>query len=253
MKRFPATLALVALAAIGLAAGLATTGLAADPDPPNQGDPDKVLTVSSGYACSGTVVPGAKVEGGGLGPTITVSAPSPIVKVTIKSGSKAEFVDDDWEGDFLSGWITISQDVSNYVVWTCSGTTTTTTETTPTTTETTPTTTETTPTTTETTPTTTETTPTTTETTPTSETTPTTTETTPAVTTTAESTPTVPAAPFTPPQAPPKPVAKPAGGVAGVQTQPARPKAPLLPPTAPVTRTAAGANAPTQPELAYTP
>ena len=47
-------------------AASATTGLAADPDPPNQGDPDKVLTVLSGYACSGTVVPGAKVEGGGL-------------------------------------------------------------------------------------------------------------------------------------------------------------------------------------------
>ena len=109
MKRFPATLALVALATIGLAAGLATTGLAADPDPPNQGDPDKVLIVTSGYACSGTVVPGAKVEGGGLGRTITVSAPTPIVKVTIKSGSKAELVSATWSADYLSGTITISR------------------------------------------------------------------------------------------------------------------------------------------------
>ena len=240
MKRLLAAVALVALAAFGVAAGLATTSRAADPDPPNQGDPDKVLTVTSGYSCSGTVVPGAKQgDNAGLGPTITVSATAPIVKVTIKSGSKATLVSATWATDYRSGTITISQDVSNYVVWTCAGTTTTTTETTPTTTETTPTTTETTPTTTETTPTTTE-------------TTPTTTETTPAVTTT-ETTPAAPAAPFTPPQAPAKPVAKPAGGVAGVQTQPARPKAPLQPPAAPATRTAAGATAPAQPELAYTP
>jgi hypothetical protein len=246
MKRL---LAAAALVAFGVAAGLATTSRAADPDPPNQGDPDKVLTVLSGYTCSGTVMPGAKQgDNAGLGPTITVSATAPIVRVTIKSGSKATLVSAAWATDYRSGTITISQDVSNYVVWTCAGTTTTTTETTPTTTETTPTTTETTPTTTATTPTTTETTPTTETTAPT----PTTTETTPAVTT-AETTPAVPAAPFTPPQATATPAAKPAGGVAGVQTQPARPKAPLLPPTAPVTRTAAGANAPTQPELAYTP
>lgn len=243
MKRFPATLALVALAAFGLAAVLATTGLAADPDPPNQGDPDKVLTVSSGYACSGTVVPGTKVEGGGLGPTITVSASSPIVKVTIKSGSKAELVSATWSPDYLSGTITLSQDVSNYVVWTCAGTTTTTTDTTTTTstdttttttTETTPTTTETTPTTTEATPTTTETTPTTTEATPTKPGTPPT---------------TAPAAPLLPPQAP----AKPAGGTAPVLVTPARRQAPLTPPTATPTRSVAGAAAQAQPELAYTP
>jgi hypothetical protein len=243
MKRLLAAAALAALATVGVAAGSVTTGLAADPDPPNQGDPDKVLTVPSGSACSGTVVPGAKVDGGGLGPTITVSAPAPIVQVTIKSGSKAELVSATWAAGYLSGTITIGQDVSNYVVWTCSGGSTTTTETTPTTTETTPTTTETTPTTTETTPTTTETTPTTTETTGT------TTETTPAATETA---PAAPAAPLTPPQAPAAPAPKPVGGVAGVQTQPA-PKAPLLPPTAPPTRKATGAAAPAQAELAYTP
>jgi hypothetical protein len=237
MKRLPATLALVALAAIGLAAGLATTGSAADSDPPNQGDPDKVLTVVSGYACPGAIVPGAKVEGGGLGQTIAVSATTPIVKVTIKSGSKAELVSATWSSDYLSGTITISQDVSNYIVWTCAGATTTTTGTTDTTTTTTTDTTTTT-TTTETTPTTTESTPTTTESTPTTtETTPTTTETTPT---------TVPAVPL----APPMPAEEPVGGVAPAYAEQAPARAPQ--PT-PATRSVARAAAPAQPQLAYTP
>jgi hypothetical protein len=245
MKRSLATFGLGALALIGVAAGLATAGLAAEPGPPNQGDPDKVFTVASGYLCSGTLVPGAKVEGQ-LGPTITVTAATPIVQVTIKSGSKAELATATWSADYLSGTITITQDVSNYAVWTCSGTTTT--ETTPTTTETTPTTTETTPTTTETTPTTTETTPTTTETTPTTTgTTPATTGTTPTTTTTETAPTVVPAAPLTPPKAP----TKPAGAQAPEQTTPT---APLTPPSVPAARSAAGvATTQAQPELAYTP
>lgn len=154
MRRSLAIASLCALAVSGLVAGIAVTGLSANPgdDPPNQGDPDKVFTVASGYQCDGTVVAGPKVEGPGLGRTITVTATSPIVQVTIKSGAKAALVSATWATDYESGTITISQDVSNYVVWTCAGgaTTTGTTETTSTT-GTTPTTTQTTPTTTETT------------------------------------------------------------------------------------------------------
>jgi hypothetical protein len=247
MRRVLITLGLGALAAIGLATGLATAGLA-ETDPPNQGDPEKVLTVESGYTCTGTMVAGEKVEGGNLGPTITVTATSPIVQVTIKSGSKADLVTATWSADFLSGTITISQDVSNYVVWTCSGTTTTTdttdtTDTTPT--DTTPT--DTTPT--DTTPTTpTDTTPTTpTDTTP-MDTTPTTTDTTPTTTTdttpatTTETTPTtVPAAPLTPPKAPTKPAVK--------KVEKTTPAAKPTKSTVKV----AGAVAENPPKLAYTP
>ena len=207
MRRSLSIAAACALAIAGLTAGDAVSGLSASPgDPPNQGDPTKVFTVASGYACDGTVVPGPKVEGQGLGRTIAVSAATPIVKVTIKSGDKAELVSAAWAADFRSGTITISQDVSNYVVWTCAGggTTTGTTETTTTgTTETTTTgTTETTTTgTTETTTTgTTETTTTgTTETTTTGTTETTTTGTTETTETTTETTTVTPTAPLRPP------------------------------------------------------
>jgi hypothetical protein len=249
MKRSLTIVSACALAIAGLVAGIAVNGLSANTGPPNQGDPDKVLTVVSGYQCSGGLVYLPKVEGG-LGRTITFTAATPIVKVTIKSGEKATLVSASWAVDYLSGTITISQDVSNYVVWTCAGGGTTTgttetgttgtgtTETTPTTTETTPTTTETTPTTTETTPTTTGTTPTTTGTIPrTTETTATTTEAAPATT---ETTPLVP---LRPPPAPADADASPAS------TQ-ERPR----PTPAPTTTTgSAGVAGAATPELAYTP
>lgn len=221
MKRSLAGLGLAALVVLGLATGLATSGPAAGSEPPNQGDPDKVLTVSSGYVCTGTVTPLEKVEVGGDVQTVTVTASQPIVRVTIKSGEKAVLVGATWTADYLSGTITITQGWSNYVVWVCTGstTTTTTTDTTTTTTETTPTTTETTPATTETTPTTT------------------------GAPATTETTPLVPRAPLTPPAAP-KP--KPARAVAPAQTAPARPAAPLTQPRS----SAATQGAPT---LAYTP
>ena len=245
MKRSLTIVSACALAIAGLAAGIAVTGLSANTGPPNQGDPDKILTVLSGYQCSGDLAFLPKVEGGGLGTTIAVTATSPIVKVTIKSGDQATFVSATWAADFLSGTITISQDVSNYVVWTCAGggTTTGTTETTTTETTTTTATTTTTTTTTETTPTTTETTPTTTETTPTTtETTPTTTETT---ATTTETTPTT--------------TAEQPGGVAGVATPPqpaagvATPERPARTPTPSTTTGTSGVLGVATPELAYTP
>jgi hypothetical protein len=256
MKRSLTIVSACALAIAGLVAGVAVNGLSANTGPPNQGDPDKLLTVASGYQCSGGLVYLPKVEGA-LGRTITVTAAAPIVKVTIKSGEKATLVAASWAADYRSGTITISQDVSNYVVWTCAGggtttgttetgtTETGTTETTPTTTETTPTTTETTPTTTETTPTTTETTPTTTETTPTTtgtiprtiETTPITTEATP---TTTETTPLVP---LRPPPAP-----------ADADEAPASTQERPGPTPAPTTTTgSAGVAGAATPELAYTP
>ena len=83
----------------------------------NQGEESKVLTVN-GTSCSTTVVAGAKVEGG-LGTTVQITATAPIVKVTLKSGQGATVVSASFSADFKSATITLSKDVSNYVVWTC--------------------------------------------------------------------------------------------------------------------------------------
>jgi hypothetical protein len=84
----------------------------------NQGDPDKVLTVSSGFECAGDLIAGDKVEGG-LGETITFSASAPIVQVTLKSGKDATVVSSSFASNYLSGSVTLSKDVSNFIVWTC--------------------------------------------------------------------------------------------------------------------------------------
>ena len=86
----------------------------------NQGDPDKVLTVGSGFACAGALVAGAKVEGGGLGRTVVFRAGTPIAQVTLKSGKDATVVTSSFAADYRSGSVTLSRDVSNYIVWTCS-------------------------------------------------------------------------------------------------------------------------------------
>ena len=83
----------------------------------NQGEESKVLTVN-GTSCSTTVVAGAKVEGG-LGTTVQITATAPIVRVTLKSGQGAAVVSSSFSADFKSVTITLSKDVSNYVVWTC--------------------------------------------------------------------------------------------------------------------------------------
>ena len=66
---------------------------------------------------------GPKVEGN-LGTTISFSAAAPIDFVTVKSGQGAVVVSAQF--DTTSGQITLSKDVSNYVVWTCPPATTTT-------------------------------------------------------------------------------------------------------------------------------
>jgi hypothetical protein len=87
-----------------------------DTTTPNQGETSKVLTVS-GMSCP-SPVPGSKVEGG-LGTTITVSSSLPIARVTLKSGNSATVVGASFSADFKSATITLSKDVSNYIVWTC--------------------------------------------------------------------------------------------------------------------------------------
>jgi hypothetical protein len=104
--------------AVVVLAGLSVSGLALA----NQGDPDKVLTVDNPNVSCASPVAGPKVEGN-LGTTISFSAGAPIDFVTVKSGQGAVVVSATF--DTTSGTITLSKDVSNYVVWTCPPATTT--------------------------------------------------------------------------------------------------------------------------------
>jgi hypothetical protein len=83
---------------------------------PNQGDADKVLTVDNPNVSCADPTPLPKVEGG-FGHVINVSADDPIDFVTVKSGQGAYLVSAEF--DTTSGTITLSKDVSNYVIWTC--------------------------------------------------------------------------------------------------------------------------------------
>jgi hypothetical protein len=86
----------------------------------DQGNPSKVLTVDNPNVSCESPVAGPKVEGE-LGPTIVVSAQDPIDFVTVKSGVGAVVVSAQF--DTNQGQITLSKDLSSYVVWTCPPTT----------------------------------------------------------------------------------------------------------------------------------
>ena len=92
------------------------------PDEPsgtvNQGDPGKVLRVDNASVWCKDPVPGTKIEGD-LTTTIKFRAAHPIALVTVKSGKDARVVS--YSFDTYHGTITLSKDVSNYVVWTCPG------------------------------------------------------------------------------------------------------------------------------------
>src|SRR6266487_133954 len=83
-------------------------------------DPSKVLTVDNPNVSCKSPVAGPKVEGE-LGQTIIVSAEDPIDFVKVKSGVGAVVVSAQF--DTNQGQITLSKDVSSYVVWTCPPTT----------------------------------------------------------------------------------------------------------------------------------
>ena len=92
----------------------------------NQGDPDYVFVMDNPPISCADPTPGTKVEGD-LGTTITIITDDPIDYVTIKSGSHAAPVSATfytvwiWATHFVGygATITITQDVSNYVPWTC--------------------------------------------------------------------------------------------------------------------------------------
>jgi hypothetical protein len=111
MRSRLAALVLGVALALALIAGPAIAG-----DAPNQGDPDKVLTVDNPNVECENPEPGKKVEGD-FGRKIHVSADDPIDFVKVKSGRDAEVVFAEF--DETEGKIKLSKDVSNYVVWTC--------------------------------------------------------------------------------------------------------------------------------------
>jgi hypothetical protein len=84
---------------------------------PNQGDASKVLVVNNPFVSCDAPTPRDKVEGGGMGETIEVSDTRPIDFVTVKSGNGAFVVDSSFTVNTAT--ITLSKDVSNYVVWVC--------------------------------------------------------------------------------------------------------------------------------------
>jgi hypothetical protein len=92
----------------------------------NQGDSDYVFTMDNpGISCPDPT-PGTKVEGS-LPTTINIITDAPIDYVTIKSGTHAAPVEATFYNVFIwpeyfvgyGATITITQDVSNYVPWTC--------------------------------------------------------------------------------------------------------------------------------------
>jgi hypothetical protein len=109
MKKFTAT-ALGALC-LAMSAGPASATIA-----PNQGDASKVLTVENPNVSCANPTPLNKIEEG-LGRVIHVEANKPIDYVTVKSGKGATvtstYFDSNW------GFIELSKDVSNYVIWVC--------------------------------------------------------------------------------------------------------------------------------------
>jgi hypothetical protein len=103
---------LVGLATLGFA-GLA--GAQVGPNP-------TVLVVDNPNVSCQWPVPSA-ADAGQLGQTVTVSAEDPIDFVLVKSVPNAEVVSAQF--GTTQGQITLSEDITNYVVWTCPATTTT--------------------------------------------------------------------------------------------------------------------------------
>jgi hypothetical protein len=84
----------------------------------NQGNDSKVLTVDNPAVSCESPVAADKVEGD-LGPTVEFTTDDPVDFVTVKSGNGAEVVSSSFGA--TGGSVTLSKDVSNYVVWTCPG------------------------------------------------------------------------------------------------------------------------------------
>jgi len=84
----------------------------------NQGNESKVLTVDNVAVSCASPAAADKVEGD-LGRTVVFATEDPVDFVTVKSGNGATVVSSSFGA--TGGSVTLSKDVSNYVVWTCPG------------------------------------------------------------------------------------------------------------------------------------
>ena len=108
------------LLGVVLLVGLATLGLTGLAGAAQIGPNPTVQLVDNLAVSCESPVPSVPVVGQ-LGETITVSAEDPIDFVLVKSAPNAEVV----TADFVAGQITLTENITSYVVWTCPGTTTT--------------------------------------------------------------------------------------------------------------------------------
>jgi hypothetical protein len=108
------------LLGVVLLVGLATLGLTGLAGAAQIGPNPTVQLVDNLAVSCESPVPSVPVVGQ-LGETITVSAEDPIDFVLVKSAPNAEVV----TADFVAGQITLTENITSYVVWTCPATTTT--------------------------------------------------------------------------------------------------------------------------------
>ncbi len=104
------------LLGVVLLVGLATLGFAGLARADQVGSLRLVLLVDNPNVSCESPVPGS-LEVGQQGQTITVSAEDPIDFVTVKSTPDAEVVSAQF--DTFQGQITLSDNITGYVVWTC--------------------------------------------------------------------------------------------------------------------------------------
>jgi hypothetical protein len=112
------------LLGVVLLVGLATLGFMGFAKADQIGPNPTVLLVDNPTVSCGSPLPSA-IDTGQLGETITVSAEDPIDFVLVKSAPDAEVVSAQFDTTSTSGQITLSGNITGYVVWTCPTTTTT--------------------------------------------------------------------------------------------------------------------------------
>jgi hypothetical protein len=111
MRRTVSSIGCAAAVTLAAASAAVATG-------PNQGNPYFVKKADNKYVSCAYPTPGKKFEGA-YGRTIYVSAYDPIDYVTIKSGRDAYVVSTSFYDYGKKAKITMSKDVSNFVIWTC--------------------------------------------------------------------------------------------------------------------------------------
>jgi hypothetical protein len=113
------------LLGVVLLVGLATLGLTGLASARQIGPNPTVQLVDNPNVSCESPVPSVPVVGQ-LGDTLTVSTEDPIDFVLVKSAPNAEVVTAQFDTTSNSGQITLTENITSYVVWTCPATITTT-------------------------------------------------------------------------------------------------------------------------------